>query len=144
MSATVVAQLVAALGGGALVQAVISYLRDRRQIKANGDIAAAATPFHIEAVGLETMEAKLAYLQKLLDSMDKQNARMQAQLEATQGERAALETQNRELRQRCWRLEEEVQDVRTKCRELDMTCGRLQEQLTAIRWDAPPGPPGQA
>lgn len=136
MNAALLAQVVAALGGGALVQAVMTYLRDRRQIKASGDVAEASKSFQVEAVGLGTMEAKLAYLQRLLDSMDKQHARMQAQLEATQGERAALETQNRELRERCWRLEQEVQDVRTKCRELDVTCGRLQEQLTAIRNDS--------
>lgn len=122
MNSVFVLQLIGALGGGALIQGLIIYFRDRRQIKIRDEVAEHTEVFQVETVGMAAMQAKLVYLQGVIDSVDAHNKRLE------------LDNTNKEDQiQRQWarirELESELQEIRLKARELDDKCHRLEVKM---------------
>ncbi len=126
MNAALIAQLIAAIVGGAGLQAVITFLRDRRQIKIRDDVSEATRGYTIEVAALATMQKKLDVLQDALDIQHAEIVRWRDENVRLRADSADKDERLRALRQQLWQVEQELQDVRVRC-------DRLQDMLDAIR-----------
>lgn len=66
-----------ALGGLAGLVVLLTYIRDRRSVQIRDDISEATQDDHIEAVAISNLEKKLVYLERLVDTLTKQNERLE-------------------------------------------------------------------
>lgn len=106
-----IVNLITGLGVGAVLVAIVNWLKDRRKISSD-----------VNLTDVQTLINKLAYLEKVIENIDKHNDRLQADL---------LEVENRE-RQRVVRireLEDEVHSLRMNSRALEEQCARLSSKL---------------
>ncbi len=126
MTGALIAQLIAALLGGAGLQVVITFLRDRRQIKIRDDVSEATRGYTIEVAALATMQKKLDVLQDALDIQHAEIVRWRDENVRLRADSADKDERLRALRQQLWQVEQELQDVRVRC-------DRLQDMLDAIR-----------
>lgn len=110
--ASIIASLVVGLGGGG---AFVGYLRDRKKIGAEGEVASATVELQIDAARLENAEARLALTQKAWDEERQSFERRINRLES-------------ELSQE--RLESEKKDA--KILDLESRLNELQRQMSQI------------
>ncbi len=115
MNVVLILQLIGAIGGGAIIQGLVSYLKDRRQIKIKSEVSERTKEIQVEAIGIAGLQAQLVYLQGVIKSLDESNRQKDAQL--------------KDAWQRIRELEHEVRDVRIQARDLDAKCYQLQKQL---------------
>lgn len=107
-----IAQLITAFGVGGIAVAIIGWLKDRRKIHSDADLT-----------DVQTLINKLAYLEKVIENIDKHNDRLQADLDAS-------EERERKRIQRIRELEDEVDTLRRGLRNMEAQCERLSERLS--------------
>jgi chromosome segregation ATPase len=112
--ATIVALVTAAISGG-VVQALITWVKDRRR--------------DASEVQRTDVETKLAYLNTVIEHLDKQAERERADKERALSELAAAHDENRTLREKVHNLQDELYEVRRSARETEHRCNELAAKL---------------
>jgi predicted RNase H-like nuclease (RuvC/YqgF family) len=107
-----IVNLITGLGIGAVLVAIIGWLKDRRKIASDTNLT-----------DVQTLQNKLIYLEKVIDNIDKHNDRLQKDLEE-------VEARERERVKRIRELEDEVHSLRMNSRALEEQCARLSSKLT--------------
>lgn len=106
-----IVEIITALGIGALLTALVGWLKDRRKIASD-----------VRLTDMETLQKQLAYLEKVIENVGKHNDRLQADLT-----RAEEREQTRV--QRIRELEDEVDRLRRSFRDMEEQCARLSTKL---------------
>ncbi len=116
--AATIVTLIAAIGVGGIVQAVIGYVKDRRRN---------AT----EAVKTD-VDTKLAYLNTVIERLDTEAKRSLAERDRLAAELTAEQQRSSDLRKRVRELEDELDDVRRSARETQHKCDELAQKLKEL------------
>lgn len=115
--ATIVALVTAAISGG-VVQALITWVKDRRK--------------DASEVQRTDVETKLAYLNTVIEHLDKQAERERVDKERVMSELAAEQAKNADLRQKVNSLQDELYEVRRSARETEHRCDELAEKIQEL------------
>ncbi len=121
MSPEAIATIIASLGFGAVVQAVIGYFKDRKKISAE-----------VKITDIEGLQGKLKYLEQVIEVLDKYNGRLREELDETQVRERGRVSRIREL-------EDELERVRVQVLDTKRRCDMLTEQLAALARKDPKG-----
>ncbi len=116
--AATIVTLIAAIGVGGIVQAVIGYVKDRRRN---------AT----EAVKTD-VDTKLAYLNTVIERLDTEAKRSLAERDRLAAELTAEQQRSSDLRKRVRELEDELDEVRRSARETQYKCDELAQRLKEL------------
>ncbi len=71
--------IISAVLGSGVVVALLQFLQTRRKNRAEGDVAVATTQSQVALVGVQELEAKLNYLSKVIEVLEKENLRLEKQ-----------------------------------------------------------------
>lgn len=74
---TQILSAIGGLGGLAGLVVLLTFIRDRRSVKIRDEISEATQDAQIEAVTISNLEKKLVYLERLVDTLTKQNERLE-------------------------------------------------------------------
>lgn len=119
------AQVIAAVGGGSVLTAGLTFARDRRTARAAALVAESTSVAQIDTANVAALQARLVYLEKLCDSLGRHADRLQHDVdEATDREHS--------LRSRVRELEDEVAQVRRDAVAMQVRCESLERQLKEI------------
>jgi chromosome segregation ATPase len=116
--AATVAAVVAALGVGGIIQAVIGYFRDRKKTASD--------------VTKNDVDTKLAYLNTVIERLDGEARRSLAERDRLAGELTAEQQRSSGLRKRVRELEDELDEVRRSARETQYKCDELAQRLRRL------------
>lgn len=105
--------ILAVISGGALTT-LLNWLRDRKKDAATAKLT-----------DVQTLQAKLAYVEGVAEYLQKHNDRLQEDYEAS-------EERNRSLRKRVSELEIEVDAVRRSATQLQAKCEQLDKKLREV------------
>lgn len=112
MNSAQVITVITAVLASSVVGAMITFLQTRRKIKAEGDVASATIQSQVAMVGVQELEAKLNYLSKVIEVLEKENVRLEKQnvrldtdISDEQTRNAKLADRVRVLTDRCDRYE---------------------------------------
>lgn len=117
MDPTQIITLISALGGSAIIGAVLDYFRNRKKLKAEGRVAESTASSQIGLVSVQELEAKLGYLNRVISVLEQHNVRLEADLDQGYELNTRLNQRVRELADRCDSLE---RAVRKLCSENDL------------------------
>lgn len=110
--------ILAVISGGALTT-LLNWLRDRKKDAATAKLT-----------DVQTLQAKLAYVEGVAEYLQKHNDRLQEDYEAS-------EERNRSLRKRVSELEIEVDSVRRSAAHLQAKCEQLDRKLREVMGEVP-------
>lgn len=119
LSATFIAQLVAAIAGGATIGAILNYVRDRRKAKAGAAVAEGSIKSKVDLSNIAALQAQLVYLEKVIEILGKQNDRFRSDLELAEREKQRWIVRVSEL-------EDKVQTLKLQAAELAVRVHELQ------------------
>lgn len=114
---TTVAIILAAISGG-VAQALITWYKDRRRDASD--------------VQRTDVETKLAYLNAVIDHLDKQCERERLEKERYKSELETEQTKNVDLRKKVNALQDELYEVRRSARETEHRCDELAAKLREL------------
>lgn len=114
---TIVALLTAAVSGG-VVQALITWIKDRRKDASD--------------VHKTDVDTKLAYLNTVIEHLDKQAERERSEKERAFAELAIEQKKSSDLRKEVYDLKEELYAVRMSARETEHRCDELAARLQRL------------
>jgi chromosome segregation ATPase len=118
VNATTVVAVISAIGVGGIVQAVISYFKDRK--KSASDVTRT------------DVDTKLAYLNTVIERLDSEAKRSLAERDRLAGELTAEQQRSSDLRKRVRELEDELDGVRRSARETQHKCDELALRLKEL------------
>jgi chromosome segregation ATPase len=113
-----IAAVIAAVGVGGIVQALVGYLKDRR--KTAGEVTKT------------DVDTKLAYLNTVIERLDAEARRSLAERDRLAAELTAEQQRSSDLRKRVRELEDELDDVRRSARETQYKCDELAQRLKEL------------
>jgi chromosome segregation ATPase len=122
LTAPTIVAIIGALGVGGIIQAVISYLKDRRKITSDSNKT--------------DVDTKLAYLNTVIERLDAEAKRSLAERDRLYGELTAEQQRSSDLRKRVRELEDELDGVRRSARETQHKCDELAVRLKELIDDA--------
>lgn len=125
MGLEMLAQLLAALGGLAGFGAILNWWVERRRKRAEGDVAEQSVTPHVQMNNVASLQAQLAYLEKIINNISAHNDKLQKEIEDSE-----LRSQRQNMRIR--ELEEEVALVRKNARALQEQCDDLERKLNHL------------
>lgn len=112
------ATIVAAVGVGGIIQALIKYFTDRKKTASD--------------VNKTDLDIKLAYLNTVIERLDADSKRSLAERDRLAAELTAEQQRSSDLRKRVRELEDELDDVRRSARETQHKCDELGHRLKAL------------
>lgn len=127
---TTIAALIAALGAGGIIQAMVGFFRDRK--KTAGEVVRT------------DVETKLAYLNTVIERLDAEAKRSLAERDRLAAELAAEQQRSSDLRKRVRELEDELDEVRRSARETQYKCDELALRLRELLSEDEAERPGSA
>jgi chromosome segregation ATPase len=113
-----IAAIIAAVGVGGIVQALVGYFKDRHKTGAE--------------VTKTDVDTKLAYLNTVIERLDTEAKRSLAERDRLAGELTTEQQRSSDLRKRVRELEDELDDVRRSARETQHKCDELAVRLKAL------------
>lgn len=116
--AATIATLIAAIGLGGIVQALIAFFKDRRK--------------NASEVEKSDVDTKLAYLNTVIERLDTEAKRSLAERDRLAAELTAEQQRSSDLRKRVRELEDELDDVRRSARETQNKCDELAQKLKEL------------
>lgn len=119
---TDIVNLITALGIGALLTAIVGWLRDRRKIASD-----------VKLTDMETLQKQLTYLEKVIENIGEHNERLRKDLDD-------YEERERRRVQRIRELEDEVDRLRHGLRGMEQQCERLSSKLAEFLTTEGPTP----
>lgn len=114
MSLTLVLSSFGALGGLAGLAGLLQFLRDRRSVKIRDNISEQTQDEQIEAITINNLEKKLLYLERVIETLTKQNER--------------LEERDARRLQRIQELEDRLDTAMTTMRQMKRELAILKEE----------------
>lgn len=114
--------LIAAVGIGGIIQAIIGYFKDRRK--------------NLVDSNKTDVDTKLAYLTAVIERLDTEVKRVVADRDRLQEELIESEARSAMLRKRVRELEDEIDGVRRSARETQNKCDDLASRLKELVDDA--------
>lgn len=120
-----VGQWITAIGGAAVIAAVLTYLADRRRKQAEGRVAQGTVHAGIVTGNMAALQAQLAYLEKIIDNVDKHNTKLQRELEEA-------EERERKWAGRVRELEEEVASLKRSSAAVTERCEALESRIRQL------------
>jgi len=126
--AATIAAVIAALGVGGIIQALVGYLKDRRKGAA-------------ETIKTD-VDTKLAYLNTVIERLDSEAKRSLAERDRLAAELTEEQRRSSELRKRVRELEDELDDVRRSARETQHKCDELATRLKELIQEDDESKPG--
>lgn len=115
MNPAEIAAVIAALGLGGVIQAILGWFRNRKR-----DV--------VDTQKVE-VESKLAYLTTVIERLDADNERLIEDRNRMAGELAEEQERSSRLRKRVRELEDELDGVRKSARETENKCDELAKKL---------------
>jgi chromosome segregation ATPase len=128
MGIEILAQLLGALGGLAGMGAILNWWVERRKRRAAGTVAELSIGPHVQMNNVASLQAQLAYLEKIIKNISEHNDKLQQEIEDA-------EDRSRRQNARIRELEEEVALVRTNARTLQHQCDELERKLNQLTTD---------
>lgn len=120
--APTIVSLVAAVGLGGIIQAVIGYFKDRKSIESNS-----------HKIDVDT---KLAYLDTVIEGLASEVNRVKADRDHIREELISEQDHSAKLRARVRELEDEIDGVRRSARDTQNKCDELANRLQDLLKDA--------
>lgn len=111
--------LIAVIGLGGIVQALVGYFSNRRKITSE-----------VKLNDIQSLEKKLAYLEKIMATVESHNDRLRKDLEAAEG-------RERVRAQRIRELEDELDAVRRSALDTQRQCESLTARLREMMESQP-------
>lgn len=106
-----IVELITALGIGALLTAIVGWLKDRQKIASD-----------VKLTDMETLQKQLAYLEKVIENIGNHNDRLRKDLDD-------YEEREKKRIDRIRELETEVDTLRRGLRTMESQCERLSTRL---------------
>lgn len=116
--ASTIVSLIAALGVGGIVQALINYLKDRRKTETDNTRT--------------DVDTQLAYLKTVIEQLGNEVKRVVMDRDRIQEELLEEQSRSAVLRRRVRELEDEIDGVRKSARETQHKCDELATRLQQL------------